>query len=359
MELGITGLPLTGKTTLFNALTGESVVTGSYSAGQDAHRAVVKVPDARLDVLTRMFMPRRTVPADVRYVDVAGIVKGGTSASRASLLSALRTVDALIHVVRAFRSETVAEPEGGIDPARDIADFDLELALSDLETVERRLERLEKEVRSGRHEGEREVAVLRRCHEALGAETPLRSLDFTPEEARLIRGFQFLTLKPMILVVNVGEGQRDEADRIAAELAPFAKRPHVELAILCAELEMEIAQLDEADQPAFLADLGIDEPALHRLIRLSYHLLDLVSFFTVGSDEVRAWTLTRGETALDAAGTIHTDLARGFIRAEVTSYEDLTGRGSLAAAREHGLLRLEGKGYVVQDGDVITIRFNI
>ena len=358
MELGITGLPSTGKTTLFNALTGESVETGGYSKSQDPHLAVVKVPDTRVDTLSAMFEPKKTTHAIVQYADVAGLPIGQTD-SRSQFLSALRTVDALIHVVRAFESETMPLPEGGIDPERDIEVFDLELILADLELIERRIDRLRREVQAGRREGEAELNVLKRCHEALSAEKPLRALDFQREEERLIRGYQFLTLKPMIIVVNIGEGQTSEEAAIAAKLSQYAEAADTSLAVLCAELEMEIAQLDEADQVPFLEELGVTEPALFRLIRESYALLDVISFFTVGKDEVRAWTVKRGSTAPDAAGAIHSDLQRGFIRAEVVTYDDLIETGSLAAARDTGKLRVEGKSYVVQDGDILNIRFNL
>ncbi len=359
MEVGITGLPAAGKTTLFNALTGQHAVTGAYSSSE-AHRAAVRVPDERLDHLRDMFEPKKFTPAQVHYVDVAGIAKGGKDASRASLLASLRTVDALIHVVGAYQDEAaVSEGGPGIDPASDIADLNLELTMADLEVVERRVERLGREVKSGKTEGEHELAVLERCVSALNDDTPLRVLEFTDEEARLIKGYQFLTLKPTIIVVNVDEGRAGEADRVVEELASHADIPHTELLALSADIEMEISDLDAEDRPAFLADLGIEEPAVDRLVRVSHDLLDLISFFTVGSDEVRAWTLVRGETALDAAGTIHTDLARGFIRAETVAYDDLAEAGTMAAAKEKSVVRLEGKAYTVKDGDVINIRFNI
>jgi len=359
MDLGITGLPLTGKTTLFNALTGESVETGAWSNSSDPHLSVVRVPDERVDLLSAMYEPKKTTPATVQYADVAGLAKGSASGSRAQLLGALRSVDALIHVVRAFDSDTVSVPDGGIDPERDIEDFDVELILADLEVIERRVDRLSREVRAGRKEGEAELRVLERCNEALGAERPLRHLEFSAEEHRLIKGYQFLTSKPMIVVVNVGEEQIGDIESTTSGLARFADLPETDVVVLCAELEMEISRLDEADQRPFLDELDVDEPAVFRLIRVSYGLLEVISFFTVGKDEVRAWTLRRGSFATDAAGTIHSDLERGFIRAEVVTYEELMGVGSTAAARERGTLRLEGKNYVVQDGDVLNIRFNV
>ncbi len=357
MELGITGLPLTGKTTLFNALTGESVETGGWSQSADPHLAVVKVPDDRVTKLSAMYEPKKTTYATVQYADVAGLARG--SGSRAQHLSALRTVDALIHVVRAFENEAVPIPDGGIDPERDIADFDLELVLADLEVIERRIDRLRREVQAGRKEGEAELHVLQRCNEALSDEKPLRTVEFSPDERRLIRGYQFLTLKPIIIVVNIDDHRLSERDSIAESLERFRQARDTELVVLCAEIEMEISQLDAEDQRPFLDDLGIDEPALSRLIRVSYGLLDVISFFTVGKDEVRAWTIRRGSAAPEAAGTIHSDLERGFIRAEVVTYDDLMRTGSHAAARDAGVLRLEGKSYIVQDGDILNIRFNV
>lgn len=357
MELGITGLPLTGKTTLFNALTGESVETGGWSQSADPHLAVVKVPDDRVTRLSEMYEPKKTTYATVQYADVAGLARG--SGSRAQHLSALRTVDALIHVVRAFENEAVPIPDGGIDSARDIEDFDLELILADLEVIERRIDRLRREVQAGRKEGEAELHVLQRCNEALSEGKPLRTVEFSQDEQRLIRGYQFLTLKPIIIVVNVDDHQLSERNTIEQSLERFAQQRDTELVVLCAEIEMEISQLEAEDQRPFLDDLGIDEPALSRLIRVSYGLLDVISFFTVGKDEVRAWTIRRGSVASDAAGAIHSDLERGFIRAEVVTYDDLMRTGSHAAARDVGVLRLEGKSYIVQDGNVLNIRFNV
>jgi hypothetical protein len=359
MELGITGLPQTGKTTLFNALTGEHAETGGYSTGKESHIAVVKVPDERLDVLTGMFHPKKTVPADVRYVDVAGIVKGVGKDSRAGMLSALRSVDALLHVVRAFDSDAVPEPDGGVDPIRDAGDFDLELILADMDVVDRRLERLAKDLRVGKKEGERENELLLKCRDALDAEQPLRELELPPEEEKLLRGFQFLTRKPIVVVVNVGEKQLGESGYLASEVQRLAKRPNTEVVVLCAEVEMEVSRLDAADQPIFLEELHIVEPAVRRLIRVSYQLLSLLSFFTVGPDEVRAWTIHRGALAPEAAGVIHSDLERGFIRAEVIAYDDLISSGSIAHGRDKGVLRLEGKTYPVKDGDILNIRFSV
>ena len=358
MELGITGLPQSGKTTIFNALTGNTVDTGGYS--REEHRGTVKVPDPRLTKLAEMYEPRKVTPVVVQYVDVAGLVRGGAKDAAAQLFAALRTVDALLLVVRAFENDLVSEPEGGIDPLRDAADFDIEIILADLEVAERRVERLEKEVKAGRAENKPELDVLQRCVEALTAGTPLRDLEFSEEEERRIRGYRFLSGKPVIVVVNIGEDMLGDMDALNQRYAPLAEKPNVELVVLCGEIEMEISQLDEADQREFLSDLGIAEPALTRLIRESFRLLDLIVFFTAGGkDEARAWAIRKGTVAQKAAGEIHSDLERGFIRAETVAYEDLAACGSFTAAKEKGLLRLEGKEYVVKDGDVLTIRFSV
>ena len=358
MELAITGLPLSGKTTLFNALTGGTVATGAYS--KETHRGVVKVPDERLVALGEMFRPKKLTPVDVQYVDVAGLVKGGARDESTALLNALHPADALIVVIRAFASAVVAEPAGGIDPERDAADFELELMMSDLDTAERRIDRLSREVQAGRSEGKPELDALSRWAEALSRGTPLRELEFTADEEKRLRGFQFLSVKPMILIANISEDDLPRADELAAGWAHLAARPHMHLVALCAELEMEISQLEPEDQGEFLAELGIEQPALTRFIQESYSLLHLITFFTCGGkDEARAWAIKKGTLAPQAAGVIHTDFERGFIRAEVISFEDLAACGSFSAAREKGLLRLEGKSYEVREGDVLTIRFSV
>ena len=358
MEIGITGLPQSGKTTLFNALTGGTVATGAYS--KEEHLGTVKVPDERLEALGRMFEPKKVTPVDVQYVDVAGLVKSGSRDEKNALLSALRSVDALILVVRAFESDIVSAPDGGIDPVRDCADFELELLFADLEICERRIDRLQREVKVGRTEGKTELDALVRCKEALNAERPLREVEFSTVEEKSIRGFQFLSAKPIIIVMNVAEGDVASASDLHVKWSPLADRSNVGLVVLCAEIEMEIGQLDADDQTGFLEDLGIPEPAVSRLIRESYSLLDLITFFTAGGqDEARAWSLPKGSLAPQAAGAIHSDLERGFIRAEVVRVQDLLECGSFVTAKEKALLRLEGKAYEVQEGDVLTIRFSV
>ena len=361
MQLGIVGLPQSGKTTVFNALTrGEApVAAGSY--GQETHVAVVKVPDARLDVLTEMFSPRKTTPAEVQYTDFPGAGFGSKDRSEAAWVGQLRTVDALLLVVRAFPDESVPH-EGPVDPAADAAAVQLETIVSDLSIIERRLQRLESDLRRTRT-GERapleaEAALLQRFQTELEAGTPLRDLELSEDEARSVRGYQFLSLKPLLIVLNLDENQLAAAPALQGAVA--AANPHRKMAVasLCGKLEMELAQLEPDDAGVFMADMGIEELAAGRIIRESYDLTGLISFLTAGEDECRAWPVLRGTRAPGAAGAIHTDLEKGFIRAEVVAYADLVECGGLAEARKRGLLRQEGRNYVVQDGDVINILFS-
>ncbi len=360
MQIGIIGLPNSSKTTIFNALTRGHVETTPVPASTaEVHTAMVDVPDPRVGVLSEMFRPRRTTYAQVQYNDIAGLAPGvgKNGGIPGVLLNALNQNDALLHVVRAFEDDTVPHPEGSVDPARDLAALDTELLLSDLLIVETRLERLQKDLQSPqparREAAAREQALLLRLKEALEAGLPLRDLELTPEEEKSLRGFAFLTLKPVLVALNIG----DHGESVAGSLGYDHKRTQV--LELRGRLEMEIAQMQGEEAEAFLAEYGISEPTLNRLIRSSYELLGLQSFFTVGEDEVRAWTVRQGATAVEAAGAIHSDLARGFIRAEVVSYDDLIAAGSLAAAKERGALRLQGKDYVVRDGDILNIRFNV
>jgi hypothetical protein len=361
VELGIVGMTMVGKTTLFNALTGLSTATRAYaSSAKDTHRAAVKVPDERLDRLAALFAPKKVTPATVEYVDLAGLTAGSTEKKGLSpqFLGALRNVDALVHVVRAFDNPNVPHVHETLDPLRDARELDYEFALADLIIVETRLERLAKETRTTKNPALlHEQAILQRCQAILTDGTPLRELAFDDEEARLIRGFRFLTDKPMLVVVNVGEGEEGDA-----ALAPFADwngKPKVGVTSVCATMEMELARLPAEDAKAFRADLGLMESALSKMIRLSYTLLGLKTFLTAGDDEVRAWTVPARATALEAAAAIHSDLARGFIRCETIFWEELIAQGSYAKARSAGLLRLEGKEYIVRDGDVIVIRFSV
>ena len=360
LRAALIGFPSTGKTTLFQLMTAVREQTRAHGRGE-ATVGVSRVPDPRLDRLTAMFNPRKRVPATVEFADI-----GGTTGTAQALVdvAAYRNADALVHVVRAFRDEAVPHVSGPIEPARDAQAMEDELILADLGVAERRLDRLEKDLRKSRTPDlERERDVMVRCKDALEAGTPLRALDLAGEDLKRLRGFQFLSAKPLLVVINLDE--RDVATvgtdvTRAAEatgLGAFLSRAATRAAPLCASIELEIAELDPGDAAAFLADLGLEESGLDRVIRATYDLLGYMSFFTVGEDECRAWSVPRGTIAQLAAGEIHSDIARGFIRAEVVAYEPLVTRGSMAACREHGEVRLEGKEYSVADGDVINFRF--
>lgn len=358
MKVGIIGVSSSGKSALFQLLTGSPP---QAAAGRPEPRlGVARVPDQRVDALAELYRPRKKTPATVEYVDVPGVAKGEGAALVD--LPALRGVDALVHVVRAFESATVPHPDGSLDPLRDARMLELELILADLSSVERRLERLEANIKkANKADDVGERAVFLKMKDALEAERPLRELELAEEERRRLRGYSFLSEKPMLLVVNLGEARVREAgtDLESSGLAAFAARPHLALCPVSAPIEAEMAQLPTEDARAFREDLGLPEPGLDRVIRTSYALLGLISFLTAGEDECRAWTIRRGTRAHQAAGTIHSDIERGFIRAEVVAFEELMAAGSLAASREKGTLRLEGKEYVVRDGDVINFRFNV
>ncbi|MFN7035997.1 MAG: redox-regulated ATPase YchF, partial [Bellilinea sp.] len=345
-----------GKTTLFNALTRGHQPTGIATGKIEIHTAVVDVPDPRVDVLSKMFNPKKTIYAKVTYADIAGLDgSAGKSGISGTLLNQLTQMDGFIHVIRVFEDENVPHPQGSVDARRDLETMDAEFVLNDLIAVERKLERLAEERKKGggrdRSAIEREIALFERLHQALTQEIPLRDMDIEPEDEKLLSGFGFLSRKPVLVVLNLSEGQT----------APALEYPHrhSQVVALQAKLEMEIAQLPPEDAALFMAEYGISEPSLNRMIRLSYDLLGLQSFFTVGPDEVRAWTVRRGATAPEAAGEIHTDLQKGFIRAEVIHYDDLVALGGMSEARAKGKLRLEGKEYIVKDGDILNIRFNL
>ncbi len=355
MQLGILGLPKSGKTTLFNTLTASHQATDKYSSSSQTNLGTATVRDTRLEKLRDLFHPKRYVPASVQYMDIPGIKRGESAESLD--LAKLKTVDALVHVVRAFEDPEILHPEGSLDPARDIAMLDLELILADHDIVERRLDRLEKATKRGLNpEEQRERALLADVIlPALEKETPLREVTLEPDDERRLRGFQLLSAKPMLIVINVGE---DRAGASVADLG-IELRPAVSAVVVSAPIEQEISALPPEEQKEFLADLGLSEPSLDRVNRASYELLGLIAFFTVGEDEVRAWTVRRGARAREAAGTIHSDIERGFIRAEIVHWDDLVRLKTMAACREAALLRLEGKDYVVQDGDVAHFRFNV
>jgi GTP-binding protein YchF len=348
-RVGILGLPQSGKTTLFEILVQGAGAQAAATSGRE-QVAVIVVPDERVDRLAAMYMPKKITHARIQFVDT--VAAGQTSARAAArgpdLFSGVRNCDALLGVVRAFENPAVPAA-AGVDPARDLRDLESELILNDLAIVESRLDKLARELRVGRKEGEREHTLLVRLKAGLEAERPLRGETFDSEETKLLRGFQFLTLKPLLVVVNQGEGE--------ARPLPAAGA-HTLVVGLPAHLEREVVGLASEERDAFRKELGIEQDGLSLIIRACYRLLGLISFFTVGPDEVRAWTLRQGEHSVDAAGEIHTDLAKGFIRAEVVPCARLLEAGSEAAAKERGWTRLEGREYVVQDGDCLEIRFN-
>ena len=361
LRAGLIGLPSTGKTTLFQLLTSSSESDFQKAGRQNPNIAVAQVPDQRLDRLTDLFKPKKRTAATVNFVDMPARRDAG--ASGLVDVASYREADALLHVVRAFRDDSVPHSQSSVDPARDVRNIEDELVLADLAVAERRLERLEKERKKGASkEQDEEIAVLKTCATALEEGKPLRTLALTAAEAKQLRGFQFLSAKPLLLVLNVDES--DVAVSIedlvnGTELKDFVDGASVHMVTACAKIELEIAELEPEDAETFLADLGLDRPGLDRIIRAAYDLLGYLSFFTTGEDECRAWSIPSGTVAQIAAGEIHSDISRGFIRAEIISYDQLMKRGSAAECRKHGEMRLEGKDYVVQDGDVINFRFAV
>ncbi len=361
MKTGLFGFPGTGKTTLFNLLTGAHAATSAFGGGRaDPNLGTTRVPDPRLEKLSALFKPRKTVPATFEYVDIVGLQKGDARGSLS--LAALKPMDALIHVVRAFPDDARPHSEGSLDPARDVETMEMELILADLDTAQRRIEKLEASIpKTNRPEEKKELALVRTLCGILEEGRPLRARDFPPEEEKMMRGFAFYSAKPLLILVNADDSDtaRLEDPAAAFGLTEAASRPRVGVAAAAARIEIEMAELSAEDAAAFRKDMGLKEPALDRIIRSSYDLLGLISFYTVGEDECRAWPIRSGTTASRAAGTIHSDLEKGFIRAEVVRYEDLLECRTLHAAREKALLRLEGKDYVVADGDVMHIRSGI
>ena len=365
MQIAIVGLAGSGKTTVFNTLTRGHAETGGYG-GVTLNVGVVKVPDDRLDRLAEIFKPKKIVQADVTYADLPAPPASsegriGTEELPADHLARLRDSDALLHVVRAFEDPANPHP-AGVDPARDLEQLDLEFTLADLAMAERRLERLKTSGRHGtqaeREAAEREEVVLRRIHEGLEAGSPIRDLDLDADDEKAIRGFRFLTQKPALVLLNVGEGDLAAAPDLVARIGAGYPHRHALVDALSARIEMELGELEPDEAVSFMEELGISGSSLDRVIALSYRLLGLVSFLTAGPDEVRAWPIPDGSTAVDAAGAIHTDLARGFIRAETVAYEDLLKLGSMGEAKKAGRLRSEGKTYRVKDGDVLEILFS-
>jgi GTP-binding protein YchF len=355
MKLGIIGLPQSGKTTVFNALTRGNRPTSMSGGRFEVHTAVVDVPDPRVDQLSGMFKPKKTTYAKVTYADIAGLEGNASGNISGPLLTQLSQMDGFIHVVRCFEDDSVLHSMDSLDPQRDADAMEGEFLLNDLILIERKLEKLAEERKRGgmgrdKAEMAREAELFERLQTILSEDTPLRQVELTPEEKKIISGFGFLSNKALLIVLNLGEGQ-------PAPEVTFP--PQAQGLPLQGRLEMEIAQLSPEDAELFMSEYDITEPSLNRMIRTSYDLMRLQSFFTVGEDEVRAWTIRQGTPAPEAAGVIHSDLQKGFIRAEVVAYDDLVSLGSMAEARAKGKLRLEGKGYIVQNGDIMHVRFNV
>jgi len=363
MKIGIVGLPLSGKTTLYNAITGAHVDTAAFMGGKtEAHQSVVHVPDERLEKLNAIFVPQKKTPANINYIDLAGLnpgeqKKGGFSDN---FLGLIRTVDAILVVVRVFEDENIPHPQNSIDPKRDIDLVESEFIISDLSIIENRMHRLQKQLKVKKDDHDvREYALLEKYKAFLEDEKPLRLLDIPHDEELMIRGYQFLTLKPLIIAVNISETDIGNEKKIIESFQDRMNQKKCTVIAISAQIEMEIQQLSEEEAKTFRDDLGIEFSAMDKLIRTSYELLGLVSFFTVGSDEVRAWTVEKNTHAPQAAGAIHTDFERGFIRAEIVFYDDFIERGTMAKCKSDGLVRLEGKDYIVKDGDIINFRFAI
>ncbi len=363
MDIGIIGLARSGKTSLFNAMTRGTAEVGAYSSRNEPNVGVVRVPDARVDALAGVFKPKKTTYAEIRFVDypVSGF---GAEGPGARYVAELANMDALVHVVRAFDDPSVPHPQETVDPHRDIEALDLELAFADLALIERRLTRLEAEMRSvkasERAALERDRDLLQRLQRELEGGTAIRALDFNEDERRLLATYQFVTRRPVLLVINVGEDQVGDIAAVEGEFAGRYGAPAVSVVALCAKIEAELATLEPDEAAEFRSDLGLpDDSPLDRAIRTAYELLGLQSFLTAGEDECRAWTVRRGATAPEAAGKIHSDLERGFIRAEVARWDEMVAAGTIAELKKQGKLRTEGKSYVVQDGDVLNILFNV
>ena len=363
LTAGIVGLPNVGKSTLFNAITKAGALAANYPfATIDPNVGIVEVPDSRLDVLTEMVEPKKTIPTTFEFTDIAGIVKGASKGEGLGnkFLSHIREVDAICQVVRAFDDDNVTHVSGRVDPIDDIEVINMELVLADLESVDKRLPKLEKMARQKDKDAVNETRILSRIKEALEEGNPVRSLEFTEEDQKYVNQAQLLTSKEMLYIANVGEDEiGDEYNEKVKAIREYAAKEDSEVIVISAKIEEEIAVLEDEDREMFLEDLGIEEPGLDRLIRTTYDLLGLATYFTAGVQEVRAWTFIKGMTAPQCAGIIHTDFERGFIRAEVTSYDDYVEFNGENGAKDAGKQRLEGKEYIMKDGDVVHFRFNV
>lgn len=363
LTAGIVGLPNVGKSTLFNAITKKSILMANYPfATIDPNVGVVIVPDERIDVLKNMYNPERVIPTTYEFTDIAGLVKGASNGEGLGnkFLSHIREVDAVVEVVRCFDDEKIIHVDGSVDPIRDIEVINVELVLSDLEIVTSRINRIGKKAMTTKNKDDvKEIELLERIKEALESNIPVRKLGLDEEEKKLISSFNLITLKPIIYALNVEDNDINTGNNYTKLVEDYAKKEGSETAIICAKLESELSELDEEEKKLFLDDLGIKESGVERLINKTYDLLGLATFFTVGKDEVRAWTFKKGSKAPECAGIIHSDFEKGFIKAEVMSYNDLVNAGSELKVRELGKARIEGKEYIMQDGDICHFRFNV
>ena len=362
LEVGIVGLPNVGKSTLFNAITKAGAEAANYPfCTIEPNVGVVAVPDPRLEVLTKLYNSKKTTPASVRFVDIAGLVKGASKGEGLGnkFLEHIRQVDAIAHVVRCFEDENITHVADTIDPLRDIDTIQTELCLADLDVVEKRLAKVAKLLKSGSKEAKAESEILERIKNSLDDAKPARNLNLSDDELLIIRDANLLTLKPTLYIANVAEDELTEENNYVKKVRELAAQEGAQVVVICAKVESEIAELDADEAKEFLADLGLESSGLDRLIHAAFDLLGLMTFLTAGADECRAWTIKKGTAAVKAAGKIHSDIERGFIRAEIVNYDDLIKLGSITAARDKGLVRLEGKDYVMQDGDVTYFRFNV
>ena len=364
LTAGIVGLPNVGKSTLFNAITNQKILAENYPfATIEPNVGIVTVPDERMDVLKEMYNPERFIPTAYEFTDIAGLVKGASLGEGLGnkFLSHIREVDAIVEVVRCFEDGKIIHVDGSVDPIRDIETINLELAISDLEIINNRIERVAKKARTTKNKDDLlEVEALEKSKEALEKNIPLRQIKYTEEEDKLLKSYSFLTKKPIIYLANISESELDSEDNeYVKKVKEYAKKENAQVVSLCAKVEEELSELDEKDKKEMLEGLGLDDSGLNKLIKATYDILGLATYFTVGKDEVRAWTFKKGMNAKQCAGIIHTDFEKGFIRAEVISYNDLIEQGSELKVKEAGKARLEGKDYLMQDGDICHFRFNV